>query len=54
MRARSVVKRTLDALVSLLMIVLLSPVYLIIGVMVRVYLGQPVLFRHTRTGKRGR
>ncbi len=33
---------------------LLSPVYLIIGVMVRVYLGQPVLFRHTRTGKRGR
>ena len=46
-------KRILDIVASLLAIILLSPVYLIVALMVRVKLGSPVLFRQKRPGKDG-
>ena len=45
------VKRGLDILLSLLAIILLSPVMLVVAILVRVKLGSPVLFRQKRPGK---
>lgn len=45
------VKRPLDFLLSLLAIIILSPVMLIVGLMVRIKLGSPVLFTQERPGK---
>lgn len=45
------VKRLLDILVSGLALILLSPVFLLIAVLVRVKLGSPVLFQQQRPGK---
>ncbi len=44
-------KRCLDFLLSLCGILVLSPVLLVLGVLVRVKLGSPVLFRQERPGK---
>jgi lipopolysaccharide/colanic/teichoic acid biosynthesis glycosyltransferase len=48
------VKRILDIILSLIAIILLSPVYLILFILVRVKLGSPVLFHQDRPGKDGR
>lgn len=45
------IKRLLDIVVSLCGIVVLSPIYLILGVLVRVKLGTPVIFKQDRPGK---
>lgn len=45
------IKRTLDFLLSLLGIILLSPILLILAILVRCKLGAPVLFRQDRPGK---
>lgn len=45
------VKRMLDFLLALLALIVLSPVFLIISVLVRVKLGSPVIFRQERPGK---
>jgi len=45
-------KRLLDMAISSLGLVLLSPILVITAVMVRVYLGHPVLFRQLRPGYR--
>ena len=45
------IKRLIDILVSGLGIVVLSPVFLILYVLVRVKLGSPVLFRQERPGR---
>lgn len=45
------VKRLFDIIISGIFIILLSPVYLVLAVLVRVKLGSPVLFRQRRPGK---
>ena len=45
------VKRGLDVFLSLLAIVLLSPLMLVVAVFVKVKLGSPVLFRQKRPGR---
>lgn len=46
-------KRALDLLVSLPGIILISPLLLIVSVLVRLFLGTPVLFRQLRPGFKG-
>ncbi len=48
------IKRCVDVLGSLLLIVLLSPVFLIIGVLVLALDGNPILFRRQCVGPRGK
>lgn len=48
---RKYIKRLLDIAISLCGIIILSPVYLILAVLVRVKLGSPVIFRQDRPGK---
>lgn len=45
------VKRILDVLMALLLLVILSPLYLVLIVMVRVKLGSPVFFHQDRPGR---
>jgi sugar transferase EpsL len=45
------VKRGLDVALSTLLLVGLSPVMLVVGVLVALRLGQPVIFRHQRPGR---
>jgi sugar transferase EpsL len=47
-------KRAIDIVVSAVLLVLLSPVYLAVAVTVSIGLGRPVLFRQQRPGFRGR
>lgn len=44
-------KRVLDFLLSLIAIIILSPVLLVIAILVRIKLGSPVLFKQKRPGK---
>ena len=44
------VKRLLDIIISLVALVVLSPVFLIVAVLVRVKLGSPVIFHQKRPG----
>ena len=48
---RRFVKRGLDFILSLAGIIVLSPVFLILAVLVRCKLGSPVLFKQERPGK---
>lgn len=43
----------MDIVVSALLLVLLAPVFLVIGVVVRVTVGTPILFRQSRPGLHG-
>lgn len=45
------IKRILDFLISLLTLIILSPLLLIIVLLVRINFGKPVIFRHQRPGK---
>lgn len=47
---RKFLKRPMDFILSLMAIVVLSPVLVIVGVLVRVKLGSPVLFKQKRPG----
>ena len=44
-------KRFFDFLLSLIAIIILSPVYIIVAILVRVKLGSPVIFTQERPGK---
>jgi lipopolysaccharide/colanic/teichoic acid biosynthesis glycosyltransferase len=46
-------KRSLDIFLSIIALVALSPLLLLIGILVRINLGGPVLFRQTRPGYHG-
>lgn len=48
---RKYIKRLLDIVISLCGIIVLSPVYLALGILVRRKLGTPVIFRQDRPGK---
>lgn len=45
------IKRLLDIVLSLIAIIVLSPVYLIVAIVVRIQMGSPVLFSQDRIGK---
>ena len=44
-------KRCMDFILSLLAIIVLSPIYIIVSILVKVKLGSPILFRQKRPGK---
>lgn len=48
---RHCIKRLLDIALSLIAIILLSPLYLIIAIIVRIQMGSPILFSQDRIGK---
>lgn len=50
---RKFFKRLLDVLLSLCILILLSPVYLVLIVLVRIKLGSPVFFKQERPGLNG-
>lgn len=45
------IKRPMDFILSLIALIVLSPVLLIVAVLVRIKLGSPVLFKQPRPGK---
>ena len=45
------IKRFLDIVLSLIAIIVLSPIYLIVAIVVRIQMGSPVLFSQDRIGK---
>ena len=45
------VKRLLDIILSGIAIVVLSPIYLIISIVVKIQMGSPILFSQDRIGK---
>jgi sugar transferase EpsL len=47
-------KRVLDIALSLIAIVVFSPLVLVVGLLVRLFLGAPIFFRQTRPGFKGR
>lgn len=48
---RKYIKRLLDIVISLCGIIVLSPIYMALGILVRVKLGSPVIFKQERPGK---
>lgn len=48
---RNFIKRLLDIIISLCGIIILSPVYLLLAILVRIRLGSPILFKQDRPGK---
>ena len=51
---RRCIKRLLDILLSLFVLIVFSPLLLILAVLVRVFLGSPVLFTQDRPGYKGK
>lgn len=51
---RSVVKRILDFTLSLIGLILISPVFVVLMILVRVKLGSPVFFHQDRPGRNGK
>ena len=45
------VKRILDILISLVGLIILSPVFLIVAILVKIKLGSPIFFKQERPGK---
>jgi lipopolysaccharide/colanic/teichoic acid biosynthesis glycosyltransferase len=52
-RGIPVVKRLFDLLLTVPGVILISPLLLVLAVLVRIYLGAPVIFRQRRPGYRG-
>lgn len=48
---RNYVKRILDFLLSLIALIVLSPILLIVAILVRTKLGSPIIFKQKRPGK---
>ena len=51
---RLFIKRLLDIVISGVALLVLSPVYLVLAVLIRINLGSPVIFCQERPGKNGR
>ena len=47
---RKYIKRLLDIVISGIAIIILSPIYLIIALVVRIQMGSPILFSQERIG----
>lgn len=50
---RDYMKRPLDIVLSIIAIIILSPILLIVAILVRVKLGSPIIFKQERPGKEG-
>ena len=48
---KNYVKRPLDIVLSLIALIVLSPIMLVVGLLVRIKLGSPVIFKQPRPGK---
>lgn len=48
------IKRCMDFILSLIALVILSPVFIIVAILVRIKLGSPVIFKQKRPGKDGK
>ena len=48
---RSYFKRPMDFILSLIALIVLSPVFLIVAILIKNKLGSPVIFKHERPGK---
>jgi len=51
---KTFIKRTLDIILSLIAMIILSPVLLILAILIRLKLGSPVIFTQQRAGKEGK
>lgn len=51
---RYFLKRFFDITLSLIAMIILSPIYLIVSILVRIKLGKPVIFKQLRVGKGGK
>ncbi len=47
-------KRTLDIFVATTLLLLLMPLFIFLGILVRIYLGSPIFFRQERPGYQGK
>lgn len=45
------IKRLLDIILSLFAIIITSPIFIIVGILVMIFLGKPAIFRQQRPGK---
>lgn len=50
----TIFKRPMDFLLSLIAIIILSPVFLVVAILVRTKLGSPIIFKQSRPGKNGK
>jgi len=51
---RKVIKRFLDIFISLILLIILSPLFLFLAILIRTKLGSPVLFSQERAGRNGK
>ena len=51
---RKYIKRFLDIILSLIVIIILLPIYAIISILVLIFMGWPILFKQPRPGKNGK
>lgn len=49
-----IIKRIIDILLSFIALILLSPIFLIVSLMIRIKLGSPIFFVQERPGKNGK
>ncbi|MCF6460849.1 sugar transferase [Clostridium sp. Cult3] len=54
MKVYPIIKRIIDFILSLIGLIILSPLFLIISIMVYLKLGRPIFFIHERPGKDGK
>jgi sugar transferase EpsL len=47
-------KRILDLIIAFLGLIILSPIIILTAILVRIFLGKPILFRQTRPGYKGK
>lgn len=47
-------KRVFDVVISIILLLLLSPIFLITGLLIKLTLGSPILFKQERPGKNGK
>ena len=45
------IKRILDIILSLIAIIITLPIFLIVGILILIFIGQPAIFRQKRPGK---
>lgn len=49
-----IIKRTFDVLASFIGLIILSPIFLVISIVIKVSDGGPIIYRQTRVGKNGK
>ncbi len=48
------IKRIIDILLSIIVLVLFSPLYLLISIMIKIIDGEPIIYKQYRTGQYGK